>query len=117
VRRLVTVVLRQQAGQDLLLAKVHLDDDSWTNTGFHAIAPGPHRVELEWSRSSPFGAPDGGLRLLIDGVAVADLDGLDNAESAADAVRMGAISVKPGAGGMLDFDLYDVRRETLPGPF
>ena len=109
-RRLFAVVLRRQGAQFSLLGRVRRDDNGQTDTGFFPITDGPHYVEVDWRRSTAPDAPDGVFEMWIDGVSVSTLSGLDNSVSAVDFVRMGALSVKGGAGGTLLWDELESRR-------
>lgn len=61
-------------------------------------------------------AGDGSLRLWIDGALTSTLPNLRNAARGMDFVRLGALSVKPGASGTIFWDQLDSRRETFIGP-
>ena len=113
-RRLLAVVLRRVNGQYGVMGRTRRDDNSQADTGFFDITDDPHWVEIDWRRSS--GANDGSFRLWIDGVLRSTLSGLDNDVSGVDFVRLGALSVKPTAGGTMYWDELDSRRETFIGP-
>jgi hypothetical protein len=118
-RRLVAIVLRRQQDAYALMGRARLDDGSQANTGFFPIAEGAHTVEMDWTRSSGPDANDGSLHLWIDGDErdpVAVLTGLDNHLSAVDFARLGALSVKVGAAGLLYWDEFESRRESYIGP-
>jgi hypothetical protein len=115
-RRVAAVVLRRQRGAFSLAVRARLDDNAQATSPFVTIADAPHAVEIDWSRASGPGAADGSLHLWIDGVAHASLTGLDNHLSAVDFVRMGALSVKGGASGVLLFDEMESRRWSYIGP-
>ena len=115
-RRVAAIVLRKLAGQFALMGRARLDDGAQADTGFFPITPGPHAVELDLrAASGPFAA-DGGFTLWIDGAQVRALAGLDNSQSRADFVRMGALSLKPGATGVLRFDEFESRTQSYIGP-
>jgi hypothetical protein len=114
-RRLMAVVLRRIGGQYSLMARARLDDDSQANTSFVDITDAPHTVEVRWQRSDGPDAANGRLRMLIDGVEAALLTGLDNSLSAVDLARMGALSVKAGANGVLYWD--DFRSFRFPSEY
>jgi len=116
VRRLAAIVLRRLGGQFSLMGRVRLDDDSQHNSGFFPISDGEHAVELDWKRASGPDANDGSFELWIDGSSVYATAALDNSRSAVDFVRMGALAVKPGADGYLDWDEFVSRRSTYIGP-
>jgi hypothetical protein len=116
LKRLIQVVLRRQAGQYSLAARVREDDDTLVETAFWSITPAPHVVELDWHRASFPGAGDGTFEVWIDGTSVARLSGIDNATRSVDLVRLGALSVKEGASGTLSFDEFVSRRWTFIGP-
>jgi phosphoheptose isomerase len=115
-RRLAAVVLRRQAGVYALMGRARLDDNSQENTGFVTISDGPHFVEIDWQRSSGPDALDGSFAMWIDGMAVPPRTGLDNSISSVDFVRVGALSVKSGAGGTMYWDEFESRRATYIGP-
>ena len=114
-RRLFAVVLRLQNGQYALMGRARRDDNGQTNTGFFPITDAPHWVELDWRRAGGPDALDGSFAMWIDGVSVSTLTGLDNSLSALDFVRMGALSVKPGAGGTMLYDEFVSHRRTAIG--
>jgi cysteine-rich repeat protein len=115
-RRLMAVVLRRIGGEYALMARARRDDNSQANTGFFAIADGPHWIELDWRRSTT-DAGDGSLQFWIDGELRSTLTSLQNRISQVDFVRLGALSVKEGAVGTIFWDHFDSRRETAIGPF
>jgi hypothetical protein len=115
-RRLFALVLRRLAGAYSLMGRVRLDDDTRADTGFFPITDAPHVVEIEWRRSRGPDAQDGSLQLWIDGVSFALRDGLDNHRGGIDFVRLGALSVKSGASGVLYWDEFESRRESFIGP-
>jgi cytosine/adenosine deaminase-related metal-dependent hydrolase len=115
-RRVAAIVLRRLDGAYSVMGRARLDDNSQEDTGFFAIADGPHFVEIDWQRSSGPDASDGSFRMWMDGTLVSERTGLDNSRSAVDSVRMGALSVKAGAAGTLYFDEFESRRQTLIGP-
>jgi hypothetical protein len=109
-RRIVAVVLRRLGGAYALRARARLDDNSQADTPFVPIAPGAHAVELDWQRASGADAADGRLEMWIDGAPAAAISGLDASAGGVDFVRLGAISVKPAANGVLYFDEFESRR-------
>jgi hypothetical protein len=115
-RRLFALVLRKQSDVYSLMVRTRLDDNSHADTGFFPISAGAHSVEIDWRRASGPDANDGGLQLWIDGASVAQLTALDNASGGIDFARLGALSVKAGASGPLDFDAFESRRQTYIGP-
>jgi hypothetical protein len=110
-RRIVALVLRRLGGAYALRARARLDDNSQADTPFVPIAPGAHSVELDWQRASGADAADGRLEMWIDAAPAAMLTGLDASAGGVDFVRLGAISVKPGANGVLHFDEFESRRQ------
>jgi hypothetical protein len=114
-RRLAAIVLKRQAGAYSLEGRARLDSGLQADTGFFAISPGVHSVELDWKRSSSAIANDGTFQLWIDGVSPSTLTGLANRQSAADFVRLGALSVKGSANGTLYWDEFESRRITFIG--
>ena len=98
------------------MGRVRRDDNSLANTGFFPIADGPHSVEIDWRRATGPDANDGAFSLWIDGNLVSSLAGIDNSAAGVDFVRMGALSVKLGANGILYWDEFDSRRQEYIGP-
>jgi hypothetical protein len=115
-RRLMAVVLKRQAGQYSLMARARRDDNSQASTAFFPIAAGPHWVEVRWTRASAPGAADGTFELWVDGASKAADTSLQSRVSTVDFVRMGALSLKAGASGVLRFDEFESRRASLIGP-
>jgi len=115
-RRLAAIVLKRQAGVYSIEGRCRLDSGAQADTGFFNISDGPHAIEIDWKRSSAAGANDGTFELYVDGVSKAQLTGLSNSVSAVDFVRMGALSVKPGANGTLYWDEFESRRLSYIGP-
>jgi PKD domain len=116
LRRLLTVNFRSQGGVYQLRFKLHLDDDSWARSNWFSISDAAHAIEIEWVQSSGAGANDGALRVWIDGVAEAQLTGLDNDTRGIDYVRMGVVSAKAGQAGTIYFDDFKSRRQSYIGP-
>jgi hypothetical protein len=114
--RLMTLVLKRQAGAYSLEARVRRSDGTRADTGFLPIVDGPHAIEFDWQRATGPGAGDGSLELWIDGASVASLSAIDNDVSPIDFVRMGAFSVKTGASGALYWDEFESRRGSYIGP-
>jgi hypothetical protein len=115
-RRLAAVVLKRQGGAYSIEGRCRLDDNTQADTGFFPISNAPHVVEIDWRRSTGPSANDGRFELFVDGVSVAVLSNLDNSVSAVDFVRLGALSVKPGATGTLYWDEFESRRGSYIGP-
>jgi hypothetical protein len=114
-RRLVAIVLRRQGGVYSLRARVRLDDDTQAQTPFIPITDDQHVVEFDLGRATAPGAVDGHFAWAIDGVW-GDAMSVDNSRSAVDFVRLGALSVKPGANGTLYWDEFESRRQGEIGP-
>jgi hypothetical protein len=110
LKRLVMLMLRRIAGQYAIGAHVREDDDTLAKTAFFPITDGPHAIEFHWEKATAPDANDGRFELWIDGTSVVALTGLDTDERSVDFVRMGAVSVKPGAAGTLYFDEFVSRR-------
>ena len=115
-RRVMAIVLRRSLGQYSLAVRVRRDDNTQVDTAFHPISAAAHSVEIDWARSTAAGANNGTLRLWIDDVLKQTLSGIDNDTAGIDTVRMGALSVKGGAGGALLFDEMESRSATAVGP-
>jgi ELWxxDGT repeat protein len=113
--RLVTLVLRRIGGQYTLMGRVRLDDGTRVQTGFVDITDAMHMIEIEWTWSEGSDANNGTFTLWIDEVPVSMLTGLDTSASLVDFVRLGAMTVKPGANGTLYFDDFESRRERYIG--
>ncbi len=114
-RRVAAVVLRRLSGVYAVMGRARRDDNSQANTGFVTITDAPHAIEIELVRASSPGALDGAFELWVDGVSAGRLTGLDNSLSEVDFARMGALSVKTGASGVLYFDEFESRRESAIG--
>jgi hypothetical protein len=115
-RRVVSLVLKRQNGQYSVMARVRQDDGSLRDTGFIPITPGRHWIEISWQKATADSSFDGRFDMWIDGTAVAPLTGIDNFAYGVDFVRMGALSLKRGASGVLRFDAFESRRTTPIGP-
>jgi hypothetical protein len=114
--RIITLVLKRQAGAYSVETRVRRDDGTRADTGFLPISDGPHFIEFNWQRATAPGASDGTLEMWIDGTSMATLTGIDNDLSSVDSARMGAMSVKTGAAGTLYFDEFESRRQSYIGP-
>jgi hypothetical protein len=115
-RRVMAVVLRRISGAYALSVRVRRDDNTQYDTPFIPISAAAHSIEVDWWRASAPGANNGQLRLWIDDVLRSTLTGIDNDTAGIDTVRMGALSVKTGAGGTLLFDEMESRTTTAVGP-
>jgi hypothetical protein len=114
--RVVAIVLRKRFGQYSIMGRARLDDETRADTAFFPISPGPHAIEFELTAANGPSAGDGTFTLWIDGgQAGPALTGLVNNWSVVDFVRMGALSVKPGAAGVLRFDEFESRKQTYIG--
>jgi hypothetical protein len=114
-RRVAAIVLRRLGGVYSVMGRARRDDNSQANTPFVTITDAPHAVEIELVRASAPGAFDGTFEMWVDGVSAGQLTGLDNDLSEVDFARLGALSVKTGAAGVLYFDEFESRRETAIG--
>jgi hypothetical protein len=114
--RVITIVLKRQAGAYSIGGRVRRNDGTRADTGFFPITDGPHFVEFDWRRSTAPGASNGALQLWIDGGSVATLSGVDNDFNPVEFVRLGALALKTGAAGALYYDQFESRRERLIGP-
>jgi len=114
--RAITLVLKRQVGAYSIEGRVRLNDGTRADTGFFPITDGPHFFEFDWIRASAPDALDGFFTLRVDGSVVSTLIGVDNDASDVDFVRMGALSIKSGAGGTLFYDQFESRRQRLIGP-
>jgi hypothetical protein len=114
-RRLVTIVLRRLNGAYSVRGTVRLDDHTLSESPFFPITDAPHFVEIDWKRSSGPDAEDGHFAMWLDGTVVHVAPNIDNSASAVDFVRLGAITVKPGASGTLYLDHFRSRRASPLG--
>jgi hypothetical protein len=114
-RRVAAVVLRRLGGNYAVMGRARLDDNSQADTGFFPISDGPHAIEIDLVRASDADALDGTFELFIDGVSMNQLTGLDNSLGEVDFARMGALSVKEGAGGTMYWDEFESRRGSYIG--
>ena len=116
-RRVITIVLRRLNGEYSVMARVRLSDGTRANTPFVPITDGPHFVEFRWARAGTPGVFENGVfRFIVDNVAAANMDPIDTAGSPVDFVRLGALTLKPGASGTLLFDQFASRRIYFIGP-
>jgi len=113
--RLITLVLRRIGGQYGLMGRVRLEDGTRAQTPFVTLTDAMHMVEIDWQWSEGQDANNGAFTLWIDEVPVSILSGLDNSDGLVDFVRLGAMTVKPGANGTLYFDDFESRRERYIG--
>lgn len=110
--RIVTLNLRR--GEDFLEQQLQLkarnDDGLWRVTPWIRVLPGgdPRSVTVEWRRSSALAVQDGSIRLWIDDILHAELDGLDNSSRTLDRIHFGMVSTPPpGTRGVLRFDSFE----------
>jgi hypothetical protein len=115
-QRVVTLVLKRQAGLYSIEARVRLNDGTRADTGFFPITDGPHFFEFDWQRASAPAAADGAFSFWVDNGLMSTLTTLDNDASAIEFVRMGAFGIKTGASGTLYFDEFVSQREGFIGP-
>ena len=113
--RVITLVLKRQAGSYSLEARARRNDGTRVDTGFFPIADGPHFFEVDWLRATA-GASDGFMILRIDGTPMSTLPGIDNDLSPIDSARMGMLAIKTGAAGTPFFDQLESRRQVVIGP-
>jgi len=115
-RPLMAVVLKRQSSQYSILGRARKDDGSQADTGFFAITPGQHAIDIDWVRSTDADTPNGQFRLWIDGILKSTLTGVDNSASQVDFARLGALSIKAGASGTIRWDEFESRHENYIGP-
>jgi ELWxxDGT repeat protein len=116
-RRILTLVLiRQGVGNYRILLRTRRDDGTSADLTVVPITNAPHALEVEWLRASAPGANDGSARLWVDDLLAGTIGGVDNDTGVIDFVRLGAMTVKPGAGGTLLFDRFESRRRRYIGP-
>ncbi|MCB1056060.1 MAG: PQQ-dependent sugar dehydrogenase, partial [Acidobacteria bacterium] len=116
-RRLLTLVLRYADGTYFLLAKGHLDDNTWAKTAWVDIGDQPVSLEVEWLGATATNASDGVLRLWVDGVLQETLVGLDLDDGRVDNVRFGLVGgVDTGTAGSSFFDDFISVRHQYIGP-
>ena len=104
------LVLKRQGGNYSLMQRCRRDDNSQYDTGFFAITDGPHWVLVEWRRATDGGSADGVCALTVDGNTLATLSDVQNNASTVGSVRLGTMSVKPGANGTPFFDEFVSKR-------
>jgi hypothetical protein len=109
-RRVAAIVLRRLGGSYSVMARARLDDNTQASTSFFPITDEPHSVEIRLAGATGPDTLDGALVLYIDGTQVTELNLLDNSLTAVDFARLGALSVKTGAGGTLYWDEFQSRR-------
>ena len=109
-------MLRRLAGEFSVMARVRLSNGARADTAFVPITDSEHFFEIDWRRAGVPGADDGAFELLVDGQAAAELLALDNHPGAVESVRLGALTVKPGAAGTLYYDQFESRRRAAIGP-
>jgi ELWxxDGT repeat protein len=115
-RRLLTLVLARNNGAYRIILRTRRDDGTTVDLPGVPITDEPHAIEVAWKRASAPGAADGAAELWIDEVLMGTLTGVDNDTGAIDFVRLGAMSVKPGAAGALVYDRFESRRFRHVGP-
>jgi hypothetical protein len=115
-RRLLALVLRRRDGAYGLLARVRRADGTQADLGPLPLSAAPHRIEVEWTRSSAPGIPDGALRLWLDGTLAGEVAAVPTPDAGVEFVRLGALGVKARAGGVLAWDEFDSRRSVWAGP-
>jgi len=106
-QRLVAIVLRRRSGVYSIEARVRQAGGVRADTGFFTITDAPHTIEFDWTRASAPAATDGTFELWVDGVSKSALAGLANGGTGVEYARLGAMSVKTGAGGTLFFDEFE----------
>jgi hypothetical protein len=114
-RRVAAIVLRRQGGVYSIRGRARRDDNSQADTPFVPISAGPHAIELLLARASAPGLSDGFFQLFIDGSSGVNIP-LPNSLTDVDFVRMGALSVKPGASGTMHWDEFESRRQEYIAP-
>jgi hypothetical protein len=115
-KRVMAIVLKRQGGVYSLAVRVRRDDNVQVDTSFFPLSVAAHSIEIDWQRATGPGANNGALRVWIDDVLKQTLSGIDNDQLGIDSVRMGALSLKGGAGGQLLFDELESRSLTAVGP-
>jgi photosystem II stability/assembly factor-like uncharacterized protein len=115
IRRLFAIVLRRRDNVYAIAARVTRDDGTRATTPFTVISDGPHLIEFDWRRATGPDSGDGAFDLWIDETPVATLAAIDNGSNSLDFARMGALSVKAGASGILFWDELELRRQTYIG--
>jgi hypothetical protein len=98
------------------MARVLQDDGTRRNTGFFSVSDAPHAIEFDWVKATGDHTFDGRFDLWIDGVLVRTLTGIDNFGSSVDFARLGALTVKLGATGVINWDEFASRRQSYIGP-
>jgi len=114
--RLVSIVLRRVLGQYAVMARVRQDDGTLRDTGFIGIDDAPATIEFDWIRATAESSFDGSFQMWINGTSRSTLTNLDTFQYGVDFARMGALSVKAGASGVLFWDAFESRRLNYIGP-
>jgi hypothetical protein len=107
-RRAFVLVLRRQGAQYALRLRATLDSGVRMDTPFVNIGASSV-IDIEWTRATGASTNNGQAVLKVDG-ATHTLSNLDNFDYDIDSIRMGAMSVKTGAGGTMFFDKYGSAR-------
>jgi hypothetical protein len=115
-RRVAAIVLRRLSGTYAIMGRARLDDNVQADTGFFTISDAPHVVEFDLKPAADADAEDGTFELRIDGVPQTVLTNLDNSLARVDIGRLGALSVKTGAGGTIYWDEFESWRTGFPVP-
>ena len=98
------------------MARARRDDNTQADTGFFDITAGPHVVEIDLARATARTRSTARWSSGSTASSRAQQAGLDNSLGEVDFVRMGALSVKGGASGTIDWDEFESRRRTYVGP-
>jgi hypothetical protein len=107
-RRAFVLVLRRQGAQYALRLRATLDSGVRMDTPFVNIGTSSV-IDIEWTRATGASTNNGQAVLEVDG-ATHTLSNLDNFDYDIDSIRVGAMSVKTGAGGTMFFDKYGSAR-------
>jgi hypothetical protein len=115
VRRVIAIVLRRVAGAYAVRGRVLTQEGHRLETAWVPVTDGAHSVELSWHRSTSPDVAGGAFQIWVDGQSATGLN-LPNHDTAIDFVRLGALSVKAGASGVLFLDEFESRRVHRTGP-
>ena len=110
-RRVAAIVVRRLGGVYSVMGRARLDDNTQADTGFFMITDAPHSIEIDLKRANGPDSLDGSFELLIDGVSMKTLPGLDNSLSKVDYARLGVLSLKLGVSGTLYLDEFESWRQ------
>ncbi len=105
-KRIVAIVLKRQNGNYFIEARARQDDDTLDDTGFVPITDDIHMIDFDWTRATSPSAGDGELDFWVDGVLQSTISSVADGNATIDFIRLGLMSIKPGASGDVYFDNF-----------